>query len=116
MTFQAETTTPVTTIRVLLTNFRPVYLKALTQLIEQMEGISVLKAVAHGHEAAKEDYVPQPDVVVCGFSLYAPETLEPLRAFRSKLPETWIIATSIDPEGVGQQPAMATGADEYLRG
>ena len=116
MTFDADNSKQAGVLTVLLTNFRPVYLTAVAKFLTTIEGVDLMDAVSDGHDAAALEYQRRPDVIVCGFSLFVTGTLEPLRVLRDKLPGVWIIGTALDPDGQGEVPALANGADEYITG
>jgi DNA-binding NarL/FixJ family response regulator len=107
---------PQTVISVLVVDHKPPLLNAIVRMLRQTGGIHVLDAVLRPMQAVQETYEYAPDVVLYGYDSRDAHCLDLLTQLRSKLPSTYIIASSFDFDQPLDAPAIAAGADDYVPG
>ena len=107
---------PQTAISVLVVDHKPPLLNAIVRMLQQTDGIRVLDALLRPTQAVQETYEYAPDVVLYGYDSRDSHCFDLLTQLRSKLPSTYIIASSFDFDQPLDTPAIAAGADDYVPG
>jgi len=103
-------------ISVLLIDHTPRILHLLERLIGRFPELHVVEALGTVDEALARARELHPQVVVYGFSVRLPHTVAALPRVRAAFRESFIVASSFDPDDAGAQAARDAGLDTYLSG
>jgi DNA-binding NarL/FixJ family response regulator len=100
--------------RIFLVDDHPLVREWLTNLINQLPGLSVCGEAASGDAALQGIEAQSPDVAIVDLSLKEGSGLELIKAIKSRHPETAIIVLSMHDEQYYAERTMRAGARGYV--
>ena len=103
-------------ISVLLIDHTPRILHMLERMVGGFPELHVLAALGTVHEALERARELHPQVVVYGFSVRLPQTVAALPRVRSTFRDSYVVASSFDPDDAGERAARDAGLDTYVSG
>ena len=102
------------TLRVLLVNDNPTFLRIATRYLEEHEGIAVVASLSGGTEALASVEELRPDVALIDLVMPDLPGLEVIPRLRAARPELGIIALTLLDADAYRRAALAAGADEFV--
>ena len=102
------------TIRALIADDQRVVRDGLAMLVELMDGIELVGAVADGAAALEQARRDRPDVVLMDLNMPAMTGTEATAAIVAELPDTSVLVLTTYADDASIVPALAAGARGYL--
>jgi DNA-binding NarL/FixJ family response regulator len=102
-------------IRVLLVDDHESFLRVATEFLQRHHELAIAGALRGGEEALAQAQDLQPQVVLIDLNMPGLNGLETISRLRATLPEVGIIALTLLDVNTYRQPALAAGADDFVR-
>jgi two-component system invasion response regulator UvrY len=102
-------------IRVLLVDDHEPFLRVATDFLQRHHELAVVGALHGGQEALAQTQDLQPHVILIDLHMPGLSGLETISRLRAMLPEVGIIVLTLLDVNTYQQPALAAGADDFVR-
>ena len=103
-------------VSVLLIDHTPRILHMLARMVGGFPELHVLAALGTVDEALERAHDLHPQVVVYGFSVRLPQTVAALPRVRAAFRDSYVVASSFDPDDAGERAARDAGLDNYVSG
>jgi DNA-binding NarL/FixJ family response regulator len=102
-------------IRVLLVDDHEPFLRVATDFLQRHHELAVVGALHGGQEALAQTQDLRPHVILIDLNMPGLSGLETISRLRAMLPEVGIIVLTLLDVNTYQQPALAAGADDFVR-
>src|SRR5690349_10996714 len=110
----ARSTSPPTPIRVVLADDHSVVRRSLRRVLDDEPDIELIAEASDLAQAVHEVVQHRPDVLVADLRLRDGPTLDTIGRLRSEVPETGIVATTMDESPLFAEQAIEAGAVGFV--
>jgi DNA-binding NarL/FixJ family response regulator len=102
------------TITVLIADDHPLFIKAVRDILEEQDDITIAAEAHNGEEAVRKAIESVPDVVIMDISMPALNGLEATKQIKAQCPNTSILVLTVHDDAEHIIGILEAGADGYL--